>query len=310
LMEKMNFPDSGNSFVNVWKTFARQWLALPENNGKTCLDLIPEQIPHRFKAVLTAMVQKNLSIPPEKRKLKKHARFKPGEFSWILKNALIGKNIPVWRLRSVFYYRQVSFYKEKSLVCREQDQYLAMIQGMAELFRKIGFKGWIVLFDEGESIAQTRITSRSKSYKLLNKIFCPKTKTCGFYPVFAFTNDFFTSLADEAYDRVRITKNGKNGTPPTEIPYFNKNYSRAWANINIHKLHDFSSKEWGTLINKLIHVHAGAYKWEPSAALMQREMNLELSRLSGVESRLKLKFLVNYLDLEQQNFEWQKKVNA
>nr|MDA3791213.1 DUF2791 family P-loop domain-containing protein [Desulfobacula sp.] len=77
LMMGMNFPGGETSFVNVWKTFARQWLALPENSHKTCIDLIPQQIPHRFKAILTAMAQKNISIPPKKRKLKKHARFNP-----------------------------------------------------------------------------------------------------------------------------------------------------------------------------------------------------------------------------------------
>jgi hypothetical protein len=305
LMEAMKFPNGKNSFVNVWKTFVNEWLAMPENSKKSCRDLFPEEMPHRFKAILTALAQKNISIPVQKRKLKKHARFKPREFSWILKNALMGKNIPAWRLRSVFHYRQVSFYKENSLVCKNQDQYLAMVQGLAKLFQKIGFKGWLVLFDEGESIVQTRITSRSKSYKLLNKIFYPEIKTSGFYPVFAFTNDFFTCLADEAYDRVRIKKNSKNGTPPIKIPYFNKNYSRVWENINIYRLHDLSSGEWESLIHKLIAVHASAYKWQPPVTLIQRQMSRELSKLSGVEARLKLKFLVNHLDLEQQ-----RKVNA
>jgi hypothetical protein len=301
LMEGMEFPNGQSSFITVWKTFARQWLAMPENSNKNCRDLIPEQIPHRFKAILTAMAQKNISIPSKKKKLKKHVRFKPLEFSWILKNALMGKNIPAWRLRSVFHYRGVSFYKENSLVCHEQDQYLAMVQGMAKLFQKIGFKGWILLFDEGESIVQTRITSRSKSYKLLDKIFYSEIKTPGFYPVFAFTNDFFTYIADEAYDRVRIKKNGKNGTPPIEIPYFNKNYNKVWENINIHILHDLSSKEWEALVNKLIFIHGRAYRWKPPVALMQSQMNLALSRLPGGEARLKLKSLVNHLDLAQQS---------
>ncbi|RLB93887.1 MAG: hypothetical protein DRH26_02730 [Deltaproteobacteria bacterium] len=301
LMAGMEFPNKKNSFVNVWKTFARQWLALSENRYKTLRDLIPEQIPHRFKSILAAMAQKNISIPPKKRKLKKHAGFKPREFSWILKNALMGKNIPAWRLSSVFYYRQVSFYKESSLICRNQDQYLAMVQGMAELLQKIGFKGWLLLFDEGESIVQTRITCRSKSYGLLNKIFYPETKKPGFYPVFAFTNDFFTFLADEAYDRVKIKKNAKNGTPPMQIPYFSKNYSNAWKNVNIHTLHDLSSKEWEALVNKLIFVHGAAYGWNPPVALMESQMNLALSGLPGVEARLKFKSLVNHLDLEQQS---------
>ena len=302
LMGAMEFPQGeAASFVRVWKTRVAQWQALPENSGKTCADLIPGEIPHRFKAILTAMAQKNMSIPSRKRNLKKHARFKPREFSWILKNALMGKNIPAWRLRSVLYYRGVSFYKENSLACQEQAQYFVLIKGMANLFQNIGFKGWLVLFDEGESIVQTRITCRSKSYAFLHNIFCPETISKGFYPVFAFTPDFFTRLADEAYDRVRIKKNTVNGAAPETIPYFKKNYAGAWENIHVHTLQDLLPMEWKTLIHRLIQIHAGAYLWQPSVEEMQTRLNQKLSGLTGIEARLKIKFLVNLLDLEQQH---------
>ena len=300
LMKAMKFPHGQTSFASVWKTRVAQWLALPENHGRSCSDLIPMEIPHRFRAILTALAQKNMLIPPKKRNLKKYAGFKPREFSWILKNALMGKNIPVGRLGSVFRYRQVPFYKEHSLICRGQEPYLAMVQGMANLFQKIGFKGWLVLFDEGESIVQNRITSRSKSYALLNRIFRPETSPQGFYPVFAFTPDFFALVEDEDYDRVKIKKTGHNGTSPA-IPYFTQNYSRAWENLHIHTLDDLCSKEWNILIHKLIPVHARAYSWSPSAGVMEEEMIQQLSGLTGVEARLKLKFLVNHLDLEQQH---------
>lgn len=300
LMKAMEFPHGQTSFASIWKTRVAEWLALPENHGKRCSDLIPLEIPHRFRAILTAMAHKNMSIPLEKRNLKKHAGFKPREFSWILKNALLGKNIPAGRLGSVFYYRQVPFYKEHSLVCRGQESYLALVQGMGNLFRKIGFKGWLVLFDEGESIVQNRITSRSKSYEILNRIFYPETSPRGFYPVFAFTPDFFAHLEEEAYDRVKIKKNAINGTHPP-IPYFKQNYSRAWEQLHIHTLHDLSSKEWKALIHKLIQVHANAYFWTPSADVIEKEMIQQLSGLTGIEARLKLKFLVNHLDLEQQH---------
>ncbi|WP_300462351.1 BREX system ATP-binding domain-containing protein [Desulfobacula sp.] len=299
LMAAMEFPQAETSFVRVWKTRVAQWLALPENHPKTCTDLIPEEIPHRFKAILTAMAQKNMTIPAQKRTLKKHARFKPREFSWILKNALMGKNIPAWRLRSIFYYRQVPFYKEKPLACHEQGQYIAMVRGLANLFQNIGFKGWLVLFDEGESILQTRITCRSKSYAALNEIFYPETSPRGFYPVFAFTHDFFTHLADEDYDRVRIK--AVNGTAPISIPYFRKNYSKDWKNIHIHTLQDLSPTEWEVMTHKLIQIHASAYQWKPPVESIQPRMNRKLSGLSGIEARLKIKFLVNLLDIEQQH---------
>lgn len=120
-----------------------------------------------------------------------------------------------------------------------------------------------------------------------------------FIPFFAFTPDFFAQVEDEEYDRVKVKKNAKNGVePPT--PYFKQDYSRAWKNIHVHSLQDLSSGEWKSLIRKLILVHAGAYRWEPCLDLMEDEMNQKIPGLKGVEARLKLKFLVNHLDLEQQ----------
>jgi len=292
LMKAMVFPGRDKEFIDAWKTRASKCLALPENSKKTCQDLIPEKIPHRFKAILTALVHKTIVLTPGKRKLKKHRRFKPREFPWILKNALMGKDIPVWRLRAALHYRQVPFYKEKSLVCKTPYQYLDLITGMAELFRIIGFKGWVVLFDEGESIVQTRITSRSKSYRLLDRIFCPEEPLKGFYPVFAFTHDFFTRVADEPYDRLK---------PKKDKPYFDKNYSTAWQEIHVHNLNHLSSKEWKSLIHKLVQVHARAYQWQPPVDVMAKKLNLELSKYNGAEPRLKLKLLVNRLDLAQQH---------
>ena len=301
LMAAMTFPNGENSFDKVWKNGAAQWLDHPENRDKTLQDLIPGQMPHRFRAILAAMALKNMVIPPHKRKLKKHARFKPREFPWILKNALLGKDMPVWRLRAVFHYRQVPFYKDHSLVCRDPEQYLTMITGLAQLFRTMGFKGWMVLFDEGESIGQTRITSRSRSYELLHRIFCPETSQAGFYPVFAFTHDFFTLVSDEPYDRTRtVKKTVNNHQPPMETSLFFRNYHKAWKDIHIYSLQELSTAEWQKLIQKLLILHSRAYGWEPDSTTLSREMEQLLSRHGRAESRMKLRLLVNCLDLEQQ----------
>lgn len=301
LMAAMTLPNGENSFNRIWEKNAVQWLKQPENNDKTLQDLIPGEMPHRFRAILAAMASKTMAIPSHKRRLKKHARFKPREFPWILKNALLGKDIPVWRLRATFHYRQVPFYKDHSLVCREPEQYLDMITTLGQLFKTMGFKGWMILFDEGESIGQTRITSRSKSYELLHKIFYPENTQAGLYPVFAFTHDFFTLVADEPYDRTRtIKKTLNNQQPPMELPLFFRNYHKAWKDINIYSLQELSTVEWQELTRKLLILHGRAYGWEPDSPSMFREMEQLLSRHGRAESRMKLRLLVNCLDLEQQ----------
>ncbi len=301
LMDAMVFPNGENNLAKVWKDSAAQWLIQPENRDKTIADLIPENMPHRFRAILAAMAHKNMDIPANKRHLKKHVRFQPRSFAWTLKNALMGKEIPVHKLGAAFHYREVPFYKHHSLICRESKEYLAMVKGLARLFKEMGYGGWVLLFDEGESIGQTRITSRSKSYDLLHEIFCPETPSQGFYPVFAFTHDFFTLVETEPWDRTRKPF-GRRKTDPSseEIPCFARNYHKAWKNINIHSLQNLSPGEWEILSDKLKTLHSRAYGWTPDAPELVREMMQILSKNNGAESRMKLRLLVNQLDLEQQ----------
>ena len=284
LMQAMVFPGEKTTFEQVWKARTR---------GKKCLEFIPGNLPLRFKAVLAAIAGKNRDIPFEKRKLKKHAGFKPREFSWILKNACMGKEIPLWKLKPALHYRQVDFYRQGSLTCSRPEQYLGLIPGMAELIQRIGFKGWVILFDEGESIVQSPVTLRSKSYKFLDQFFFPEPAVKGFYPVFAFTPDFFRQVQDEDYDREKTSRTGKS-------LYFEKDYKTAWKNIHVFNLHNLSTGEWGTLIEKLILIHAHAYLWQPQAGSLQNEMGRVLSVYNGAEPRLKLKLLVHHLDLAQQ----------
>ena len=214
----------------------------------------------------------------------------------------MGKEIPAHKLSAVFHYRQVPFYKGRSLTCRDPKEYLAMVKGLAQLFTDMGYRGWMVLFDEGESIGQTRITSRSKSYDLLHEIFCPERPLPGFYPVFAFTHDFFTQVEKEPWDRTRRPPGPrKTQQPPEEIPCFARNFHRAWKKINIHSLQNLSPDEWETLAAKLKIIHSRAYGWTPDTTGPDTQIKTVLSRNKGAESRMKLRLLVHQLDLEQQN---------
>jgi hypothetical protein len=196
------------------------------------------------------------------------------------------------------------------MVCKKPDEYLDMVQGMGRLFKNIGYKGWVLLFDEGESIAQNNIICRTKSYKLLDKVFYPEIKKNGLFPVFAFTNDFFSRLEYEAYDRIKPKKKYKNrdnqddSSLDNQILYFDKNYHDEWKNIQKLRLNGLSSKEWETLIQRLVIIHGLAYKWKPSLNLMQTQINRELLKYKTAETRLKFKITVNILDMEQQKLQF------
>jgi len=164
---------------------------------------------------------------------------------------------------------------------------------LATMFQHMGYKGWVVLFDEAEAVVQSPINARRKNYMVLDRFLRPEKPMGGLYPVFALTDDFFTVVRNEDYDRV-VIRNDR------ERPYFPKNYDQAWRHLNIHDLHGLSPAQWRTLAEKLILFHAKAYGWQPPDHQLIDQLTEVLNETAAQEPRLKIKALVNQLDLAQQ----------
>lgn len=291
LVASMRFPDTDTSLVARWRAWAYSLSREDFENRVT--PLLHREMPHLFRSVLTAMAQKTVSLSKRQRGTKKHAAYRPREFPYLLSRALTGDVVPVYRLCHALKYRQVDFYRDASLTCKGAEPYLQMIRGLGQIFQMMGYRGWVLLFDEGESISQVRVTGRSRSYQILDQMLFSKETPSSIYPIFAFTDDFFQKVDEEEYDRTRIRNE-------EEIPYFDKDYASAWTKIKRYPLRDLSAKEWKALIEKLMHLHARAYRWHPSEADVRREMAQRLSHMQGQETRYRLKGLVDELDLAHQ----------
>ncbi|MDP2646352.1 MAG: DUF2791 family P-loop domain-containing protein [Desulfobacterales bacterium] len=297
LMARLELPDGQGSFAARWKSWARQQMRERQALRADPAGLLPERMPRFFRAVLAAMANGNVCLSEKEKGLKKHARFRPQEFPLLLARCLEGEAIPVSRMRHVFKYRQVSFLKDGPLGCRGVDPFMEMIHALARLFRQMGYRGWVLLFDEAESIGQANVLARGKSYRLLQRLIAPDGFEPAFvYPVFGFTDDFFERVREEDYEQVRVRG-------ATTVPCFERNYAREWERLNICRLHDLSRQQWQVLSQKLIHLHAKAYGWQPPASRLARQMADRLDALGTQETRLKLKALVDCLDLVHQSSE-------
>lgn len=293
LLAKIRFPDHEGTFFSRWKSWSKAVSTQGHSDEGPIPPALPDEMPHFFKVLLTAATNKTIPLSDKKRALKKHRRYRPREFPWLLKRAISGAIAPVYPLWNVCKYRGVNFYKDAPLKCTAPRDYLTQIFCMATLFKQMGYKGWVVLFDEGESIAQTRITCRSKSYQLLHDIFKNNLSLTGLYPIFAFTEDFFFRVKNEDYERIRITRKG-------EFPAFNMNYAHAWQNLKMHQLDDLSEKKWDELTRKLLMLHMNAYAWHPENGQVQGEMDRVLERTAHRETRFRMQSLVNQLDMIHQ----------
>lgn len=273
LMEKLSLPN-GEKFAEVWK----------REGEKTSLELL-NAMPHRFQMILRAMLAKNKPLTGKKGS-KKGKNLRPKDFSYWLEKALMGHSLPTAHLKQILKSREIQGYQKQSLICRGNFPYVQMIQALGKLLNKMGYKGLVLFFDEAESITQGRLRSRAKSYEILNQFFQIEDFV---YPIFACTEDFFDKINGEEYADEKRT--------------FSQNYAEAWQGLNIARLQDPSSSEWETLQDRLIKLYAEAYQINLSNQIMEIKQRLQhlLHSLKTQETRLKLKALVNQLDIETQS---------
>ena len=293
LMAHLRLPDAVGSFPARWSQWAQEQTRVRGDLRESLVELLPDRMPHLFKSVLVAMANGSFSLSNSVEQAFQPVML-PREFLMLPARALHGETISAYRLRNIFKHLQVPFYKDRSLSCRGVGPYFDMTQALSCLFRQMGYRGWVLLFDEGESIVQASVVARSKSYGLLHRLFAPDVAEPAFlYPVFAFTDDFFERVRQEDYDQVKV----RGGV---EMPYFDRDYAKEWQDLNIYRLHDLSREEWVELSRKLVHLHARAYRWRPPHDWLAQEMVERLDAKRTQETRLKLKALVDCLDLAHQ----------
>jgi P-loop Domain of unknown function (DUF2791) len=275
------------SFIDAWRTWAAAQGLDTTDPAMALAALLPASMPHVFKAILVALARPTQAIPAGLRILARYRDFRPADFPWTLRRALYGEAVPVARLRAALKYRQVSFYRQASLALSSHEPFLHMTLALPQLFRTMGYRGWVLLFDEGEAITQVSRPLRARSYRLLHHLLCPQVPTPGLYPVFAFTPDFFQRLQEEDYD----------------LPYFERNYAQAWGQLSVYHLRGLSRAAWQDLCNTLIGLHAAAYGWHADQEHLVPLLTARLATLPLHDPRLTLKALVDELDqVQQQTF--------
>lgn len=274
-----------HQFSAVYRCFMKN-LTLP--NGKSLAEswrnspLKREELddmPDRLAVILEAMVRENTA---SSHKQKITVGPKPKDFDIWLEKALKGQDLPLAHLRQILKAREVEGYREKPVTIKGNIPYVEMIASLGKLLHKMGYKGVVLLVDEVESIVQGRLSSRIKSYAILNRFF----QHSGFvYPVFAFTESFF--------DRVRSEDYGG------ETPLFPQNYAEAWKNLQVVRLQDSSLISWEALQDRLINLYGEAYQIDLSDKLLEikQQMRDLLEKLKMQETRFKLKALIHQLDI-------------
>ena len=290
LLETLTFP-SGNgaaeaptSLIDAWQGWVRTQ-SLPQKQSSAALStLLPPVMPHPFKCVMVALVQTTLVVSGERRHLKRYRDYRPADFPTTLRRMLLGDTVPVTRLRPALKYRQVDFYRDDTLTLRDDSAFLWMVIGLAQLMRQMGYRGWVLLFDEGEAMIQVRSPLRARSYRILHRLLYPEVPQPNCYPVFAFTPEFFQQLRAEDYD----------------LPFFDRDYDEAFRHLSVYQLPSLTRQTWQMICTTLIDLHGTAYRWSADANQILPMLIQRLDKLPLQDTRMTLKGLVEVLDQVQQ----------
>jgi hypothetical protein len=290
LMHSLTFPPVANSdgvptsFLDFWRAWSRAQPRAEVDPALSLASLLPAAMPHPFKAALTALALPTLEVPLGRRILQQYRDYRPADFPWILRRTLLGDRVPVARLRAALKYRQVSFYRQAALAVDNHEAFVQMTLALPALFRRMGYRGWVLLFDEGEAIIQGPRPMRARGYRTLHSLLYPAAPCPGLHPVFAFTPDFFQRLREEEYD----------------LPPFERNYAEAWHHLNVHYLQGLSRPAWHDLAATLLMLHAAAYHWSADRVRLMPVLTARLQTLPLHEPRATFKALVDELDQAQQ----------
>lgn len=249
-----------------------------------------DRMPDRFKAILQAMLL--CSRPPtQKRQAGKSPLLRPKERKSVLERALMGQEVTLSLLKKALQSCGIVGYEGKKISCKGNAPYVQMVEELSCLLQAMGYKGLVLFFDEAESIVQGRISTRLKSYAVLQQLF---TSQAPLYSVFAFTESFFERLRAEDYANPNLG--------------FPRNYAEEWAEewkeLHLVHLRDLSSREWEVLQDRLIQLYADAYQMDVSAeaAEIKKKQRRWLEECRALETRLKLKALVRQLDMDTQDY--------
>ena len=151
------------TLANAWIDWARSQTRASQDASAALVALLPTAMPHVFKAILVALAHPTQPLTPRQQKAKRYRDYRPAVFPWTLRRALSGESVPAAQLRPALKYRQVAFYRQASISLARHEVFLRMMMSLPQLFRHMGYKGWVLLFDEGEAIVQVRRPTRARA---------------------------------------------------------------------------------------------------------------------------------------------------
>ncbi len=174
--------------------------------------------------------------------------------------------------------------REKFVQKRHTFEYFVF---MAKLFRTMGYKGWVILFDEAELIGRMARKSRENAYLNINRFLNPVASLEGVYSVFAFSSSFSDEVVAGKNEYSSIALSGRS---EEEIKAMTDTLDRITGGSELVTL---SKEELNRSITSIVDLYRKAYDRDIEC---DTDVLLEVASKAGFLLRTKIRAVIEALD--------------
>ncbi len=129
---------------------------------------------------------------------------------------------------------------------------------MSALFRRLGYAGWVILFDEAELIGRLGKKARAKSYCTMQSFLRPSAMLEAVFSVFAFSSSFTEEVIDKKHEFENAETIFADDAAALKAAKATLN-----AIIDAPELASLSKAEILRVLESIQEFHGMAYDWEP-----------------------------------------------
>ncbi|MHB1463420.1 MAG: BREX system ATP-binding domain-containing protein [Armatimonadota bacterium] len=141
----------------------------------------------------------------------------------------------------------------------KKDHELQRFEFLSRFFRSAGYKGWLILFDEGEIIARYSLRQRARAYAHLSQLFNHVNPRDGLAVVLAMSNDYIGQILYGRNDRDNIRAKLELTRDAAIVPLAEQGMDIIQRNGYL--IHGYTPEQVDDVYRCVRSLYADAYSW-------------------------------------------------
>ena len=184
-------------------------------------------------------------------------------------------------------YQQTAKYAQPFSKTKHMQDYFSFL---SMLFKEMGYRGWVLLFDEAELIGRMGKKARLKAYNNIHRFLFPAENLVSVLSVFALSSSFEEDVIEGKHEYENVKEVYSADLYPDEAAHIGAVLDRF---LDAEQLRPLTGQEISDVLSHIRLYHEAAYGW--TAPVSDDEL-VKISTLGGYLLRSRIRSAIEYLD--------------